>query len=299
MKIGWLAKACIGIVCLWVLGLPFAVATVAQSPEQIAVSITRPASTQAIDPQVVLTDLASARVVYLGETHDQPRDHTAQQDLLVRLYSLRPNLTIAMEMFQRPYQSLLNRFVAGQITEAELRDRSQFAKRWGFPWEFYAPILRFARAKRLPVIALNTPTEVTRKVAQTGLASLTLAERRFVPSQSAILLGPDAYRQRMRQIYDQIHQGQSNSQNFERFFQAQVLWDETMADRIAQVLRQNPQTLVVVLVGQGHLLYKDGISNRVARRLPKVGQVSILLNPPSEIRETADRTIADYFWDAP
>ena len=249
---------------------------------------------------VVLAKLAQADVVYLGETHDRPADHQAQLEIIRALQPLQPKLAIGMEMFQRPYQSVLNRYLAGALTEAELQNQSQYQKRWGYSWDFYAPILRFAKANKLPVLALNTPTESTRKTARTGLESLTLAERRFIPPRSAIVLGSEAYRQRLQQLYTD-HHGKSNSTGFEHFLQAQVLWDETMAERIAQTLQQQPGTLVVVLVGQGHILYGDGIPERVARRISAkrrakpLTQLSILLN--ADIPEQkGDRPPADYIW---
>ncbi len=259
-------------------------------------SIVRPGTSQSLNVESVLKEIASADVVYLGETHDRPEDHQAQLTIIQSLHRLNPQLVIGMEMFQRPYQPVLDRYLAGKITEAELIEQSQYPKRWGFPWEFYAPIVRFARDRGLPVIALNTPTEVTRKVARSGLESLTLAEKRFIPPISAIALGPASYRQRLRQIYDDIHHGKTSQANFERFFQAQVLWDETMAERIARSLQQEPKRLVVVLVGQGHVIYGEGIPSRVARRVPKVSQVSILLNPSEEFQSQQDKAIADYFW---
>ncbi len=259
-------------------------------------SIVRPGTSQSLNVESVLKEIASADVVYLGETHDRPEDHQAQLTIIQSLHRLNPQLVIGMEMFQRPYQPVLDRYLAGKITEAELIEQSQYPKRWGFPWEFYAPIVRFARDRGLPVIALNTPTEVTRKVARSGLESLTLAEKRFIPPISAIALGPASYRQRLRQIYDDIHHSKTSQANFERFFQAQVLWDETMAERIARSLQQEPKRLVVVLVGQGHVIYGEGIPSRVARRVPKVSQVSILLNPSEEFQSQQDKAIADYFW---
>jgi uncharacterized iron-regulated protein len=259
-------------------------------------SIVRPGTSQSLNVESVLKEIASADVVYLGETHDRPEDHQAQLTIIQSLHRLNPQLVIGMEMFQRPYQPVLDRYLAGKITEAELIEQSQYPKRWGFSWEFYAPIVRFARDRGLPVIALNTPTEVTRKVARSGLESLTLAEKRFIPPISAIALGPASYRQRLRQIYDDIHHGKTSQANFERFFQAQVLWDETMAERIARSLQQEPKRLVVVLVGQGHVIYGEGIPSRVARRVPKVSQVSILLNPSEEFQSQQDKAIADYFW---
>jgi uncharacterized iron-regulated protein len=265
-------------------------------------SVIDPRSPQPLTPQAVLKELSSARVVYLGETHDRPADHAAQLALIKALHCLNPTkLIIGMEMFQRPYQSALDRYLSGKFTETELQDQTQFKKRWGFPWELYAPILRFARTSQLPVVALNTPTEVTRKVSRTGLESLTPPERRFIPPLSAISLGPETYRQRLQEIYDTIHHGKTGSGNFEYFFQAQVLWDETMAERIAQVL-QKSGTQIVVLVGQGHLIYGDGLPTRVARRLnptqSNFTQISVLLNPSAELRAESG-AIADYFLYSP
>ncbi|PSB20149.1 iron-regulated protein [Phormidesmis priestleyi ULC007] len=279
----------------------------AQTPESALgtppkISVSSPQK-QSYDPQNVLQQLAMADVVYLGETHDRADDHRAQFAIIQSLHRLNPNLAIAMEMFQRPYQSVLDRYLAGTITEAQLKELTEYETRWGFPWEYYAPILRFAKKNRLPVIALNTPTEITRKVSRSGLESLTLADRRFIPPLSEILAEPDAYRERMRLIYQEIHQGKGNSSQFDRFFLAQILWDETMADRVSQFLRTNPTTNVVVLAGQGHIVYGDGIPNRVARRMPRTQrgallQSLILLNPPQEMTAKSDRPIADYFWNA-
>jgi uncharacterized iron-regulated protein len=258
-----------------------------------------PGTSVKIAPEVLLQSLAGTNVVYLGETHDRPADHQAQLAILQALYRQRPNLVIAMEMFQRPFQPVLDRYLVGEITETALREQSQYDRRWGYDWEFYAPILRFAQAQKLPVIALNTPSEITRKVARAGLESLTVAEQQWIPPRSAIVLGPEPYRQRIRKLYDEIHQGMGNSKGFEQFFTAQVLWDETMAEGIAQSLQQQPDRLVVVMVGQGHLTYGDGIPNRVRRRLEQTGdrapvQVSLLLNPAQDLGQ--DPTIADYFW---
>ncbi|MBW4486941.1 MAG: ChaN family lipoprotein [Trichocoleus desertorum ATA4-8-CV12] len=254
---------------------------------------------QRLSPQIVLRQLAAADVVYLGETHDSPADHRAQLKIIQALHQKQPQLAIALEMFQRPYQLAIDRYLAGKITEAELRQQSQFDQRWGYDWEYYAPILRFAKANRLPVLALNTPTEVTRKVARQGLNSLTASDRQFAPPASEIRTDNAAYRQRIQKIYEEIHQGHSSSNNFEQFFQAQVLWDETMADRIAQFATTHPNHQIVVLAGQGHIIYGDGIPSRVARRLkniPNFVQRLVLLNPAPEELKKGSRAIADYIW---
>jgi uncharacterized iron-regulated protein len=301
MTLQSIARLCAGCLLGLILFLAFssrdrADLSGADAPDKSAASVVSPRSRQFLQPQSVLQKLAQANVVYLGETHDRAEDHQAQLEIIQELHRLNPQVVIAMEMFQRPYQPALDAYLAGTLTEAELIEQSQYEKRWGFPWEFYAPILRFARENQRPVIALNTPTEVTRKVARLGLESLTLSDRQFIPPISDIALEPEAYRQRLRAIYDAAHHGKTSSGSFERFFQAQVLWDETMAERIAQILQQQPQSLVVVLLGQGHVVYGDGVPNRVVRRQPKVNQVSLLLNPSTNLQKETEQKIADYFW---
>lgn len=248
----------------------------------------------------VLRILSQTQVVYLGEQHDSPADHRAQLDIVQALHRSKPQIAIALEMFQRPYQPFLDQYLAGQITETELRQRTEYDQRWGFPWENYAPILRYAKAHNLPLVALNTPAEITRKVAREGFSSLTREDQQWIPPVSEIRAAPAAYRQMLQEIYDQSHQGQGSSSSFENFFLAQVVWDETMAEAIADLLKTNPQRQVVVLAGQGHLVYGYGIPSRVSRRMaqPNFSQRIILLNPPPEIRRRdANQTpVADYFW---
>jgi uncharacterized iron-regulated protein len=245
--------------------------------------------------------MQTAQILYLGETHDRPEDHVAQLDILQRLYTQNPKLTIALEMVQRPFQSVLDRYGAGELSEAELRTQIDYDRRWGFDWEFYAPIFRFARANNIPLVALNTPTEILRKVSRSGLNSLAGEDFKWVPKRSEIDLSNTAYRQRLQETFDSFHQGKGRSAGLDRFVEAQVLWDETMADALVQYVQNHRDRQVVVLVGQGHLLYGDGIPSRVQRRLQKLGMgdlktLNVLLNPPQELQQSQPRPVADGFW---
>ncbi|HAG80028.1 MAG TPA: hypothetical protein DCL61_02405 [Cyanobacteria bacterium UBA12227] len=252
-----------------------------------------------LSPDAIVEELGKADVVYLGETHDNPEDHKAQLEILQALYQQNRKIAIAMEMFQRPYQSILDQYLAGNITETELIEQTEYKQRWGFPWEYYAPLLRFAKTNKLPVLALNTPTEVTRKVASYGLESLTPEERKYIPPLSEIRTDNVEYRKMIQEIYNQHHQqGHGNSISFERFFTAQVLWDETMADGIAQFMIANPDYQVVVIAGKGHIVYGYGIPSRVTRRLnnSNLVQRSVLFGVAEEVQPEGEKGIADFFW---
>jgi uncharacterized iron-regulated protein len=248
----------------------------------------------------LIQELSQAQVIYLGETHNNVEDHQAQLQMIQTLYQKNPKIAIAMEMFQRPYQNVLDQYLKGEITESQLIEQSQYHQRWGFPWENYAQILRFSQTNKIPVLALNTPTEITRKVAREGLESLTKSEQEYIPPWSEIDLTSSEYREMLLKIYQQHLQGNhSNSQNFERFFQAQILWDETMADAIANFVKNNPDFQVIVLAGQGHIVYGYGIPNRVKRRLTNNSfrQKSILFQSQKEEPQFPKLAgIADFIW---
>ena len=249
--------------------------------------------------QEILQQLVKAKVVYLGETHDSAEYHQAQLAIIREMQRQNRKIAIAMEMFQRPFQSAIDNYLAGKLTEEQLVEQTEYDRRWRFPWESYAPILRFAKENQLPVLALNTPTEVTRKVARQGLESLTAEEKKHIPPISEIRTDNAEYRQLLLEVFQQ-HQkaAQGNSTAFERFLQAQVLWDETMAEKIAEFVKANPDYQVVVLAGKGHIIYGYGIPSRVERRLG-VGNVkarSVLFNSSENPPLSADRPIADFVW---
>lgn len=249
-----------------------------------------------------LKKLAKANVVYLGETHDNPEDHKIQLQIIQELQRRNPKrnpkrIAIAMEMFQQPYQNILNRYLAGELSEQELVQQSEYNQRWGYPWEYYAPILRFAKQKQLPVIALNVPAEITRQVARAGLESLTPQQLNLIPPLKEIRTDNTEYRQLLAKTFGQHqHSGHGNSSDFERFLQAQLVWDETMAARIAKFIQANSDR-VVVLAGQGHIIYGYGIPSRVARRLHKpLMQRSVLLSSPEEDSVDTHPPVADFVW---
>ena len=204
-------------------------------------------------------------------------------------------------MFQRPFQEIINQYIAGKITEAELVEKTEYKNRWGFDWELYASILRFAKENKVPVLALNTPSEISRKVAKGGIENLSDEEKKLIPSITEIKLDNIPYRQMVLKAFEQ-HQsaGHGNSNSANRFFLAQVLWDETMADGIAKFVKTNPDYQVVVLAGQGHVVYGYGIPSRVERRIQdsnkdkKFIQRSLLLSVPDITPIEKDKPVADF-----
>lgn len=224
-------------------------------------------------------------VIYLGENHDSPAIHRQQLEIITQLqHSLadrEKKLAIALEMFQRPFQPILDSYLAGTITEDQLREQTEYDTRWGFDWELYLPILRFAKDRQIPLIALNTPAEITQKVAVSGINSLQGKDWNYIPALKDIKLDNREYRQRTNKIYQQhVNKKQGNSTDADNFFAAQVLWDETMAEAIALHYQNYPHTQIIVLVGKVHIMYDYAIPDRVDRRIsnPNFTQTILLLS---------------------
>ena len=241
----------------------------------------------------VLSAIASAQVVYLAENHSSSADHLAQLNIIKALDDTN-KLAIGLEMFQRPFQPVLDSYLAGTLTEAELIEQSEYETRWGFDWEFYAPVLRYAKENQIPLIALNTPAEATRQVAREGLESLKGELLSYVPPIGEVDTTNEAYRASVSQVFG-AH-GHGSSLNFDNFFAAQVLWDETMAESIVEQLNADAERQVVVLAGEGHVAFGYGIPSRVQRRLPSVKQASVRLSPADQ---TVTPGFADFVWVTP
>ncbi|MEM9770236.1 MAG: ChaN family lipoprotein [Cyanobacteria bacterium P01_D01_bin.73] len=296
----------------WFLAATLVALIALQLPTQVAIALEKVAVnadfTEDLDlsetnNDEILDALKSATFVYLGEIHNRPGDRTGQIEILAALQreALRsdtPKLAISLEMFQRPFQPLLDAYLNGEIDEETLVRETEYEARWRFPWESYAPILRFARANRIPVLAANTPTEILRKVAREGLESLSGDDFRYVPPRDEIRVDNASYRAQLQGAFGHHGVTADNSDSFDRFFAAQVTWDETMAEAIADFHSRNPDHRIVSISGLGHVSYGYGIPDRVKRRIPtaEFQHCSVLFAPESRALPNAIANATDYIW---
>jgi len=203
------------------------------------------------------------RVILVGEEHDRYEHHLAQLEIIKRLYREGHRLAIGMEMFQQPFQKYLDQFLAGTIDEKEFLKKTEYFKRWRFDWNLYRPIVLFARRNGIPLIALNVPSELTQKVARSGLEGLSLEEKASLPE---IDLNNPSYRAYLYKIYRKHREFTKRFPKFEYFYEAQTLWDEGMAETAYRWLKKHPDYQLVILAGKGHIMYGFGIPSRLKRR---------------------------------
>jgi uncharacterized iron-regulated protein len=234
------------------------------SPEHVAPERTPALDLRATtDLERIIPELAEKRVVLVGESHDRYDNHLMELEIIRRLHAMHPRLAIGMEMFQQPFQGVLDDYIAGRVNEQQLLQDTEYYRRWRFDFRLYAPILEYARQQKIPVVALSLPGELTSKVGREGFAALTAAERSQLPAE--IDRSDTDYEARLRAIYE--HHPAANGRGFGNFVDVQLLWDEGMAARIAEYLRSHPDETMVVLAGSGHLAYGSGIPRRLTRRV--------------------------------
>lgn len=237
---------------------------------------------QVMDLSQIIRRISEKKIIYVGEGHDQFSHHWVQLEIIRRFHRLGKKVAIGMEMFQKPFQEAIDAYIQQQIDEKEFLRRTEYFQRWRFDYLLYRPILAFARSAGIPVVALNISQEIAEKVGRGGIESLSPEEKLQVPAQMDF--GDAAYRRRIREAY-QAHP-EFKGRKFDFFYQAQVLWDETMAEGIDRFLQDNPDRQMIVLAGNGHLSFGSGIPQRVSRRNGLSS--SILLNDEETEKNAAD-----------
>lgn len=210
--------------------------------------------------------LAQRRVVLLGEGHDIPEHHRWQLQTIAALHALRPEIVLGFEMFPRTVQPVLDRWVAGRLSEAELLRDTDWKRIWGFDAQMYLPIFHFARMNGIPMVALNIDPALAREIGAGGLAAIPAERRQGVtdpvpplPAYESFVF--DSYAQHSRG--DDMPPPLRSDARFRRFLEAQLFWDRAMAERIAAAAAVRPEATIVALMGSGHVMNRWGVPHQL------------------------------------
>jgi uncharacterized iron-regulated protein len=221
-------------------------------------------------------------VLLLGEIHTSVADHAWQLESLDTLHGAGVPLQLGLEMVPAPRQAALDRFATGATDETTFLKEVGWAEVWGHDPALYLPLLRWARQRGVPLLALNAEPALVRRVRRQGLAAVPVADRAGIGEPAP--LGP-AYRERLRKAWlghggsGQGGSGTSAAEraDLERFLDSQGLRDRAMAERLAAARRADPRRLVVALIGRGHLEGDDGVPAQL--RALGMGPTLALLRP--------------------
>ncbi|MHC5004981.1 MAG: ChaN family lipoprotein, partial [Planctomycetota bacterium] len=215
----------------------------------------------------MLDALAGADVAFLGETHVDETTHRVELAVYEGLIERRDgDVVLAMEMFERDVQPVLDDYIAGAIDEETFLARS---RPWGQYRSAYRPLIERARVEQRPVVASNFPRPLVRRVAMQGLDVLDELEgdeRAHAPLE--ILPNTPAYWKRVDNAI-RGHLGMmGGSGDDQRLTSTQTLWDNAMGESCALALDAHPGAMVLHVNGAFHSSYWDGTVHQLRLRKP-------------------------------
>lgn len=216
----------------------------------------------------VIRKIGDNRVIYIGETHTSMTDHHLQHLIIKALYSTKKNVAIGMEMFPDTSQQALDKYILLDEIDEEKKflKESRYFKVWRYDYRLYKTLIDFAKQHSLPVVALNVDRQIVNSIFRNNSTdSLSVEQRKSVPKE--LDLGIPGYYDRLKAIFRNHAHGAHSSGKLSGFIQAQAVWDEAMAENIANYIADNPSTTLVVLAGSQHTRKDNGIPPRVKRRL--------------------------------
>ena len=238
----------------------------------------------------LIGELSKASVVYVGEMHTSTEDHKIQLAVLKKLSQGGRCVELAMEMFPTTAQPVLDRYVRGEMSQEDFLKDVGWEEVWGFPYSLYRDLIDWQKQNRMPIICLNAPNKVVRKIGHNGLGSLTPDERSQVARE--FHLDDPANRDRIRKEYT-VHE-KDKIKDFQSFFEAQLAWEETMAQTLAERLEQTGgKCIIVVAIGKGHISDRLGVPYLARLRKPH-DYSTIAPVPINYPASTLDPNLADY-----
>jgi uncharacterized iron-regulated protein len=254
-------------------------------------------------PAVLLMEsLVKRRIVLLGERHDAVEHHRWQLHTLAGLHAYQPRLVVGFEMFPRAVQPALDAWSTGKSSEVDFLKASRWREVWGYDSGLYMPLLHFGRQRRLPMVALNVDRKLVSRVGEDGWSAIPRDRREGLSDPAP---ATEAYRRSLAEVYltkrerglDEPSQQRGDdrphaqdlgerpdistvleSDDFARFVEAQLTWDRAMAEALMAARRDNPDALVVGILGRGHIEHGYGVPHQLA----DLGEDSVAVLLPVE-----------------
>jgi len=237
--------------------------------------------------------LARSDVIAFGEYHDDLEGSRFESRIWENLTG--PDLagtrpaTLAMEFFERDTQADLDLYLAGSLAEDEFVKRTRQGPGYA---KAHRALIERAKATKRPVVAANAPRRLVTAYRKQEApyaewkASLPEADRAALPRDTQEI--DDAYRTR---FFDLM-----GAERGAKIFKAQSLWDDAMAETVADRRAAHPDERVLLIVGGFHVQGRLGTVKKLALRRPsdRIGLILMAygegpgLTLPADVRGQAD-----------
>ncbi len=235
--------------------------------------------------------LIDFNVIFVGEIHGSRFAHRAELILLTGLSKRDPNLVLALEMFERDIQDVLDAYLRGKVSEEKFLKRSR-------PWpnyqEDYRPLIAFAKKRGIPVIAANVPRRAAAAVAMANRISGEVMgeDKVFLPKK--VRLDSTEYRRRFAaSMAEMPHHSPMEGMNINGLYKAQVLKDAVMATSLEPFLDRR----ILFCCGHFHSDYHLGIPYQLRKNHPELKIAVITFSSAVADLPMTDRSrVADFIW---
>lgn len=249
--------------------------------------------------QQIVASLDDADVIFVGETHNDPLAHALEAEFLRQAderfsqgaQRKRP-VALSMEMFERDVQTVVDEYLAGLITERHFLLSSR-------PWPNYEtdyrPLVEYARAHNLPLIAANAPARYVSRVSANGpdsLRGLSSLARSWLPPLpfpassadyaekfNSAMSGGAQQPQPSTTTQKAQAQQPANPHGSMHLLDAQTLRDASMGYSIADYLKRHKDALVVQVNGTFHSEERLGTPEQLKHYRPKARVVVVTIIP--------------------
>lgn len=220
----------------------------------------------------------AADVILFGETHNDAVGHWLQ-NLLARDLHAKAPLSIGMEMFESDQQQALDGYLAGELEAAAVDSVGEGL--WNNFKTDYQPLVDWAAANDVPVVATNVPRSFARMVFKAGFTPLEELSPKMKKLLPPLPIPYDASLPGYVRMLEMMPGGHGG----ETFPMAQAIKDATMAHFIA-TKRQTGRTFLH-LNGSYHSDDFEGIGWYLQQYAPELKVLTISSVEQDDLGELA------------
>ena len=229
-------------------------------------------------------------VVFFGEYHDQSEIHQYELELLKAMYKAKgEKMALSMEMFEADNQSKLNNFLADTLSEEDFLAASR-------PWPNYrtdyAPLVNFAKEKKMPVIAANVPRFLAAHVAKNNASTegVEAHYQQWLPKHTYAPEG--AYKDKFyAQMSSPAAPMKMPPQRLAAVYAAQCLKDDKMAESIAAFADAHQNMQILHINGCFHSDAHLGTAQKLEALRP---ELKVAVITPLERKQKGEKPAGDF-----
>lgn len=216
----------------------------------------------------MITDLATADFVLIGEHHTNLPGHEFEARVVKALIDSGRPVILGMEFFETHDDPALARYIAGETDLRTMLAQSDWYGPSGgnYNFAYYQPMVEAMKDKKFAVRGINVPRDWVRTVSRGGRDKLTDEQKQFLPDT-----GPTD--ERHRHVINRMMGGfgASMPEMFDGMYRGQTTWDAAMAASLLRIHAEpssGPKPVIVTIVGVGHIGHGLGIPARLKASNP-------------------------------